>query len=135
MTEGIDTESLVSAYIEIRNKRDLLLREYEDKDRELKAEMTQLEAALLSVCNNINADSIKTTHGTVMRKLNEKFSCSDWDNFYQFVLNHNAVNLLEKRIHQGNLKQFLSENEGDGLPPGVNVMREYGVSVRKSTNK
>ena len=131
----IDTESLVSAYIELRNRRDLLLREYEDKDRELKADMMQLEAALLTVCNTVNADSIKTTHGTVMRRLVEKFSCSDWDNFYRFVRDHNAVNLVEKRIHQGNLRQFLSENEGEGLPPGVNVMREYGVTVRKSTTK
>ena len=130
---NINTEELVEAYIAIRNKRELLLRNYEEQDKALKADMTQLEAAMLDVCNQINADSIKTSHGTVMRKLNERFFCQDWDNFYQFVLTHEAPHLLERRIHQSNFKEFMKDHEGDGLPPGVNVMREYGVSVRKAS--
>lgn len=130
---NVNTEELVEAYIAIRNKREILLRNYEEQDKALKADMTQLEAAMLDVCNQINADSIKTSHGTVMRKLNERFFCQDWDNFYQFVLTHEAPHLLERRIHQGNFKEFMKDHEGDGLPPGVNVMREYGVTVRKSS--
>jgi hypothetical protein len=68
-----------------------------------------------------------------MRKLNERFFCQDWDNFYKFVLDNEAVQLLERRIHQSNFREFLRENVNDGLPPGVNVMREYGVSVRKAS--
>lgn len=130
---NVNTEELVEAYIAIRNKREILLRNYEEQDKALKADMTQLEAAMLDVCNQINADSIKTSHGTVMRKLNERFFCQDWDNFYQFVLTHEAPHLLERRIHQSNFKEFMKDHEGDGLPPGVNVMREYGVTVRKSS--
>jgi hypothetical protein len=129
----INTEDLVSAYLNIRNEREAILREYERADNELKAEMSKLEAALLDVCNSVNADSIKTTHGTVMRKLNQKFFCSDWDNFYKFILDNQAVQLLERRVHQGNIKQFMEDTQGDGLPPGVNVLREYGVSVRKAS--
>ncbi len=130
---NVNTEELVEAYIAIRTKREVLLRNYEEQDKALKADMTQLEAAMLDVCNQINADSIKTSHGTVMRKLNERFFCQDWDNFYQFVLVHEAPHLLERRIHQGNFKEFMKDHEGDGLPPGVNVMREYGVTVRRSS--
>jgi hypothetical protein len=128
---GVNTEELVEAFIAIRSQRDRLLQEYEAADKALKAESVQIEMALLNVCNSINADSIKTSHGTVMRKLNERFFCQDWDNFYKFVLDNEAVQLLERRIHQGNFKEFMKDHEGDGLPPGVNVMREYGVSVRK----
>ena len=130
---NVNTEELVEAYIAIRTKREILLRNYEEQDKALKADMTQLEAAMLDVCNQINADSIKTSHGTMMRKLNERFFCQDWDNFYQFVLAHEAPHLLERRIHQSNFKEFMKDHEGDGLPPGVNVMREYGVTVRKSS--
>jgi hypothetical protein len=130
---SINTEELVEAYISLRNERDLLLREYESKDEALKAEMVKLESALLDVCNAVNADSIKTSHGTVMRKLNERFFCQDWDNFYNFVLTNEAPHLLERRIHQSNFREFLSNHDGDGLPPGINVMREYGVSVRKAS--
>ena len=132
---NINVEELVDVYLKIRNERDRILREYEAKDSELKADMAEIESLMLAVCNEVNADSIKTQHGTVMRKLNERFFCNDWDGFRKFVLDNGAVELLEKRIHQGNFKQFLSEHEGDGLPPGVNIMREYGISVRKSSNQ
>ena len=130
-----NTEELVSAYVRIRDERARILREYEAKDAELKSDIDQIKVFLLSICNDVNANSIKTSQGTVMRKLNERFFCNDWDGFRKFVLEHQAVELLEKRIHQSNFKQFLSEHEGDGLPPGVNVMREYGISVRKSSNQ
>jgi len=38
---------------------------------------------------------------------------------------------LDRRIHQGNFKEFIAERQEDGLPPGVNVMREFGIVVRK----
>mgnify|MGYP003654552928 CR=1 FL=1 len=132
---SVDVEELVSAYLAIRSERERILRQYEVEDADLKSDMAEIEAMMLAVCNDVNADSIKTQHGTVMRKLNERFFCNDWDGFRKFVLEHEAVELLEKRIHQGNFKQFISEHEGDGLPPGVNIMREYGISVRKSSNQ
>jgi hypothetical protein len=129
-----NTDELVSAYINIRGQREKLLRDYEDADKALKADLAQIEVALLELCNSVNADSIRTSHGTVMRKLNERFFCQDWDNFYKFVLENEAPHLLERRIHQSNFKEFLGDHGNDGLPPGVNVMREYGVTVRKASN-
>ncbi len=129
----MDTEEVVKAYLAIRNERERILREYEAQDAKLKDDLKKIEAVLLDVCNTINADSIKTSLGTVMRKLNERYFCSDWDNFRKFVLENEALELFEKRIHQGNFKQFMEDHDGDGLPPGVNVMREYGITVRKAS--
>ena len=131
MNMSVNTEQMVDAYLAIRGERERILREYEAQDARLKEDMAKIEAALLSVCNDINADSIKTTHGTVIRKLSERFYCNDWDNFRKYVLENEAVELLERRIHQGNFKQHLSDRTGDGLPPGVSVMREFGITVRK----
>jgi hypothetical protein len=133
MTNVGNTDELVEAYLQIRTERERLLREYELADSKLKEDMSKLEAVMLEMCNAVNADSIKTHHGTVMRKLNERYFCQDWDNFYKFVLDNEAVQLLERRIHQSNFKEFLRDHVNDGLPPGVNVMREYGVSVRKAS--
>ena len=124
-------EDLVKAYLTIRVEREKILHEYEEQDKKLKEDMTLIEQSMLSVCNDTNADSIKTQHGTVIRKLNDRFYCNDWDNFRNFVLDNEAVELLERRIHQGNFKEFMSEHQQDGLPPGVNVMREFGIVVRK----
>ena len=97
--------------------------------------MEGLERSMLQACSDINADSIRTQHGTVMRSIKERFFCSDWDNFKKFVLEHGAVDLFERRIHQKNFKEFMSEHKDDGLPPGVNAMREMAITVRKATER
>lgn len=130
----MNTDQLVETFITLRNERDRMRNEWEVKDAAIKDEMTTLEQALLAICNETNATSIKTDKGTVIRKLNERFFCSDWDNFRDYVLQHQALELLERRIHQGNFKEFIAERQDEGLPPGVNVMREFGVTVRKPTS-
>jgi hypothetical protein len=129
MTTNI--EELVQTYLTIRNQRESILREYDAKDAELKQDLQSVEQQLLAVCNESNVSGLKTTAGTVTRKLNERFYCNDWDNFRKYVLEHQAVELLERRIHQGNFKEFIAERKDEGLPPGVNVMREFSITVRK----
>lgn len=129
-----NTEELVQAYVNIRDERARILKKYEAEDAELKADMEQLKIILLSACNEVNADSIKTARGTVMRKLNERFFCNDWDAFRKFVMENDVLEVLERRIHQNNFKQFMSSHEGDGLPPGVSAMREFDITVRKSSS-
>jgi len=130
-----DMEELVKTYLTIRNERDRIEAEYKDQDAALRAEMATLEQAMLSGCNEIKADSIKTPHGTIIKSLKERYTCSDRDNFNKFVIEHGAVELFEARLHQGNFKEFMAERHGDGLPPGVNVMREFTITVRKPTVK
>ena len=129
-----NTEELVATYIAIRNERERLTKEYEAKDEELEKDMQKIKVELLKVCKDVGADTIRTQQGTVMRKLNERFYCDNWDVFRKFIVENSAVELLERRIAQGNFKQFLSEHQGDGLPPGVNVMREFDVTVRKPSS-
>ncbi len=133
MDSQINAEEFVEAYLAIRTERERIKQEYEAQDQLLKSDMSQLEAGLLDICNTVNANSINTKHGTVIRSLKERFICSDWDNFKEFIRENDAVDCLERRIHQGNFKTFMEEHEGEGLPPGVNVMREFGITVRKSS--
>lgn len=124
-------EGLIKSYLSIRLERDQLTHEFEQKDAALKESLSKIEQQILAVCNEFGADSIKTSVGTAMRRVTERYTCTDWDEFYKFVLEHKVPQLLEKRIHQGNFRLFQSEVEGSGMPPGVNVMREYGITVRK----
>jgi hypothetical protein len=124
-------EELVKIYLTIRNERERIESDWKRQDDELSQEMKLLEQSMLTVCNDTNASSIRTESGTVIRSLKERFTTNDWDNFKKFILEHQAVDLLERRIHQGNFKEFMSEHKDDGLPPGVNVMREFTIVVRK----
>jgi hypothetical protein len=127
-------DELVKVYLTIRNQRDKVEAEMKSQMRELEDELNLLEQTFMSTCNESNANSIRTSYGTVIRKLNERYTVSDGDSFCKFILSNGAVDLFEARIHQGNFKEFLKENQADGLPPGVNVMREFTIVVRKPSN-
>jgi hypothetical protein len=131
MSEDVKLDSVVKAYLAIRDEKDRLAREHDAKDRELSQDLAQLEQILLSSCNDINADSIRTGVGTIIKSTRESFVCGDWDNFKTFILENEAVELLQQRIHQTNFKEFLSNREGEGLPPGISSMREFKITVRK----
>tara|TARA_R110000744_G_scaffold91915_1_gene178166 strand:+ start:1420 stop:1833 length:414 start_codon:yes stop_codon:yes gene_type:complete len=126
-------EKLVKTYITIRDERNRLQREYDTKDKDLANDLISIEQALLSSCNEIGADSMRTEFGTVIKSTRENFVCGDWDNFKKFVLENEAVELLQQRIHQSNFKEFLSDREDEGLPPGISTMREFKITVRKPT--
>ena len=133
-TTELNLNELVKIYLTIRTEREKLKSNWEVKDSELEQEMKLLEQSMLTVCNDTNASSIRTESGTVIRSLKERFTTNDWDNFKKFVLDNEAIDLLERRIHQGNFKEFMAEHQGEGLPPGVNVMKEFTIVVRKPSN-
>ena len=83
-------DELVKTYLTIRSARDNLARQFELKDAELKAEMVQLEQVMLNACNDINADSIRTGSGTIIKSTRENFVCNDWDNFKDYIKQHDA---------------------------------------------
>jgi len=134
VAEDIGLGELVKTYLTIRNERERMEAEWKAGNNALVADMKALEAKMLDTCNQNDAGSIRTANGTIVRRLNERYTVSDGDSFRKFVLQNGAVDLFEARIHQGNFKEFIAENISDGLPPGVNVMKEFTVIVRKPSN-
>ena len=74
--------------------------------------------------------SVNTADGTIILSVKTRYSTQDWDSFKTFVIENDALDLLEKRIAQTNMGQFLSENP-TLVPPGLNSASEYVISVRK----
>ena len=124
-------DKLVEVYIKIRDARDEVRRELEAKEADLNEQLEIISQQILEVCKQTGADSIKTQHGTAMRGVKSRFWTNDWEKFYDFMFEHNVPELLEKRIHQTNIKQFLEENP-DMLPLGINVEAEHSITVRRS---
>jgi len=128
-------DDLVTTYLTIRTERNTLKNQWEIRDAELKTDLEQLEQAMLVACNAINADSIRTGSGTIIKSLKETYTCGDWDNFKQYVVENNALDLLQQRISQTNFKEFMSTRQDEGLPPGISTLREVAITVRKPTSK
>jgi len=128
----VDIDQAVEAYLNLRAEKARIESEAEEKVTAVEKDMSEIESLLLDICRETNVNSLNTNHGTVIRQIKERFVCNDWANFREFELEHPEYDFREKRIHQGNFKTYMEQNEGDGLPPGVNSMREFQIVVRKS---
>jgi hypothetical protein len=131
----VKVDSLVSTYLTIRREREKLAKKYEQEDAVFKEQMDRLEEAMLATCNQIGAETLRTEHGTIIKTLKENYVCGDWDNFKKYIIENDALELLQQRLSQTNFKEFLSTRGEEGLPPGISTMREFKISVRKPTNK
>jgi hypothetical protein len=126
-----DMDKLTRAYLAIRDAKEVLTDQYKKQVAELDEQMQVIEQELLDHCKNMNASSVRTPHGTVIRSVKSRYWTNDWDSMYDFIEETGAFGLLEKRIHQTHMKEFLAENP-DMFPKGMNVENEYTVVVRRS---
>jgi len=134
MTDTPQTGELVRAYIKIRDAMADAEEAHKERVAAMKAQFDVLAAALLDVCNTIDADSIKTPFGTITRKVTTRYWTNDWESMHRFIKEHDALDLLEHRLHNGNVKQFLDENP-DLFPMGLQVDSKYAVQVRRAQPK
>lgn len=130
-TSSLPLDKLAAIYIKIRDAKDKLTADYKQRYADLEEQMSVLEVEMLETCKTMNADSIRTKAGTIIRSIKSRYWTNDWDSMYRFIKDNDAYGLLEKRLHQTHMKEFLSENP-DLLPMGLNVESEYTVVVRRS---
>jgi hypothetical protein len=126
----LDVNQLTSVYIKMRDKRSQVKQEWEAKDTKIKEQMELIEEKLLDLCKELNTNTLGTDHGTVIRSIKSRYWTNDWDSMYQFIKEHDAFGLLEKRIQQSHMKEFIQENP-DVYPAGMNVENQFTVLVRR----
>lgn len=129
--DEIPADKLVKTYIKIRDAKSELVKQHEAELAKLEEQMDVLSKKMLDICKDNGADSIKTNAGTIMRSVSTRYMTNDWDSLYKFIKEHDAIGLLAKFIHQGNMKQFIEENP-DVFPPGMLVDSQYKIVVRRS---
>lgn len=128
--EAVPLDKLARVYRKIRDRITALTQEYDTQVEQLKAQQDEIKNAMKEHLKTLGASSVNTPQGTVIMSIKTRYSTDDWDSFKEFVKTEDALDLFERRIHQGNMKLFLDDNPGK-LPPGLNSMHEYDISVRK----
>lgn len=119
-------DQLLRVYAKMRDK----LEQLEAMTSKLEKDMKTVKAALLEHCKTNGVESIKTQYGTAYRTVRTTYSTSDWESFHKFVLEHQAPYLLEKRLHQGAIKEFLADNP-ELVPPGLNSSSEFTMTIKR----
>ena len=119
-------DQLAKVYVKIRDRR----RELEKQSAELKEQLDIIGLELLEICKEQGAQTIRTEFGTVSKRTTKNYWTSDWESFTNFIKEHNAFALLQQRINNTNMVQFLEENP-DLLPPGLNADVNQTVVITK----
>lgn len=127
----MDNNKLVAAYRKIRDARSAATKAYEAKDAEYKEKLETLETAMLKILLDANTNSMATDAGTFYKTEVIKPAAADWDTFYNWIIENNALDALERRIKVAFVKDYMEQHEGE-IPPGLNVYRENKVTVRKA---
>ncbi len=128
--EKLNAEKLTTVYLKIKDKRSELSAEFKEKDAELSDQLNKVKKALLEYCQEQGVDSVRTSAGLFYRSARTRYWTSDWSSMHEFILENEVPELLDKRVNQSNMKQYLEENP-DQVPKGLNVDSEYVVSVRR----
>ena len=125
-----DMDELSVQYIKLRQKREILKERFTAEDGELEKAMAEIETQLLDTLNASNSNSMSTNSAVVIRTVRKRYMPSNWNAVYELIKKHDAYGLLEKRVHNGNMKDFLEEHP-DEYPAGMNVDSRYAVTVRR----
>lgn len=130
MSDDISIEKLTRVYNKMRSEKEALVAQLDSQIKGLDSSMKKVKTAILEQMKDLGVESLKTPAGTVYRTVKTIYTTNDWDSMGKFIVEHNATELLERRLHQGNMKTFLEENP-DVLPPGLNANSEYSVTIRR----
>ena len=130
MSDVPNAEKLTTVYLKIKDKRAELSADFKEKDAELVEQLDKVKRALLDYCEEQGVDSVRTSSGLFYRSAKTRYWTSDWSSMHEFILENEVPELLDKRVNQNNIKQYLEENP-DKIPKGLNVDSEYIVSVRR----
>ena len=129
---NIPLDKLVKIYRKIKMEIDTMTQEYDTKLEMLKSQQDEIKFEIKDQMKALGVSSVKSPFGTVSMILKTRYNTNDWSSFKDFILEHSAVDLLEKRVAQTNMAQFLEENPGV-VPPGLNSVTEFEIRITKPT--
>jgi hypothetical protein len=128
----MDTEMPVDRLVRIYMKMRSAVQDLDAQIEQIKAQQQEVKNEIKDRMRALGTKSMKTDFGTVSLMEKTRYYTNDWDSFKKFVIENDAVDLLEKRIAQTNIKTFLEENPSL-IPPGLNSDTDFDISVRKPT--
>lgn len=127
----IPMDRLVKAYQKIRTAIQEKTQAYEAEVAVLEDQKKSIATAMLEQMKGLGVSSMRTDYGVAYITKKIRYTAQDWGAFKEFVIEHQAIDLLEKRIAQKNLETWVEEHPG-AFPPGVGADASMDVVVRKN---
>jgi hypothetical protein len=125
----MEASELVEKYIELRDKKAEIKKEYEAKTQKLDEVLDKIESTLLKTFQDSGLESISTKAGTAYTSSRSTAKVADKDLFMQFVINGENWEFLENRCSKEAVEQYKAAN--NDLPPGISWSEIRTVNVRR----
>lgn len=118
-----------------------------DKIRKLDVTVDDIRSEMLVRMVRRKQEGFRTTTATVSRTKTMKVSCASeaWPLFYKWLVRElvrlvqaggdptQIFSYLHKRVTKETIESYMAANDGH-VPPGINILPEYTVSVKKRTD-
>lgn len=134
MTDTVLSESkveqIVEKYIQLRDRKAQLKKEYEASVKDIDTAMERVENHLQGLMNQLGVESLRTEHGTAYQTVRTSATVADWELTLNWIRDNEHWSMLERRVN----KTFVDDyrNEHDDLPPGVNWTEARTVNIKRS---
>jgi hypothetical protein len=128
--QTVDLAKLSATYIKIREAKLERKHIWEAEEAKFDADLARIEGFMLAHLNTHGMESVRTDGGTFYKQESIKPNIVDDSAFFAWVKENDAFDAMERRVKVGFVKEFAETHEG-GLPPGLNVSREWVVRVRR----
>lgn len=125
----MDINEVVEKYIELRDKKAEIKKEYDLKVEKIDEVLDKLEIVLLKTFQDAGLDSVSTKAGTAYTSTRSTAKVADKDMFMEFVIKGENWEFLENRCSKEAVEQYKAAN--DDLPPGISWSEIRTVNVRR----
>lgn len=125
----VTAETVIAAFVKLRDARSALKQEFEENDALLKAKMAKLQQWLNKQMSELDTSQLSGSMGTAYRELETRYNAADWPLVWGFIKENDRFDFLQKRLGEKALTDYF--NEVGELPPGINVFQEYVIKVRR----
>ena len=130
---NITVDKVIGTYIELRNKKESIEATAKEKVAKIKEQLSKLEVWIKEKADTDGVDSFKTSNGTAFLKTTDYAQVADWDAVLGFIKEHEAFDLLEKRVSKTAVRAYIEADKS--VPSGINYCTRLDVNVRKPASK
>jgi len=129
----LTVDQVVGHYLKLRDKKASINAQAKAQTDVLDQQLGKMEAWIKEQADAQGVTSFRTVHGTAFLTTTDYASVADWDAVLQFVKEHDAYDMLEKRISKQAVRGYIELNKS--VPAGVNYGTRLDVNIRKPAIK
>ena len=129
-----DNDVTIEQLVVVDRNMDKRIKELDDEIAEVEKQKKVIREMIAEKMKEQGVESLRTQYGTVTRGVTERYWTGDWQALHQYIMDHGAPELLEKRVAQTTMKEWILTHPDD-FPPGLNLSREYTIKITKPRKK